>query len=200
MFYTTFEKRLQHKKVLSSEKFQELLSEFLEEESEVDDDELFEEISKIELQSAKDLDIGRMQHELKQDLKILQPLKTNLDNMQAWTDAKLNELKLLLAKEKVFERGGKKVVIFSQFVDTAKYIFEDLKSNLKDKKILLLTGKTNHATRKRILSEFAPKANNPEGKMLDEEADILITSDVLSEGQNLQDANYAINMTFPGTL
>ena len=45
--------------------------------------------------------------------------------------------------------------------------------------------------------EFAPGANNPEQKPIEHEADILITSDVLSEGQNLQDCNYAINYDLP---
>jgi len=45
--------------------------------------------------------------------------------------------------------------------------------------------------------EFAPGANNPEQKAIEQEVDILVTSDVLSEGQNLQDCNYAINYDLP---
>ena len=128
---------------------------------------------------------------------MLAPLKKNLQEIQPWTNAKLNELKTLFAKDKVFELGGKKVVVFTQFVDTAKYIFGDLKKNIENKKISLLTGNTKPETRKKILMEFAPGANNPEQKPIEHETDILITSDVLSEGQNLQDCNYAINYDLP---
>lgn len=106
-------------------------------------------------------------------------------------------LKTLFAKDKVFELGGKKVVVFTQFVDTAKYIFEDLRKNIENKKISLLTGKTKPEIRRKILMEFAPAANNLEQKPVEHETDILITSDVLSEGQNLQDCNYAINYDLP---
>jgi superfamily II DNA or RNA helicase len=200
LFYQTFENILLKEKIINSSIFHDLVSEYLQEEDELDDDEFFKQVEKLsitELQSTKEYDLKRMEKELKEDIKLLKPLKENLDKMQSWGDAKLNELKILFAKDKIFETGGKKVIIFTQFVDTANYLFEDLKNNVKDKKIVILTGKTGLEMRKRTLLEFAPKANNPEQKLIEREADILITSDVLSEGQNLQDANYAINYDLP---
>ena len=103
----------------------------------------------------------------------------------------------LFGQDKIFETGGKKAIIFTQFVDTAEYIFNYLQKNIVDKEIRILTGKTNEEIRRKCLMEFAPKSNNPEGKSIEKEVDILISSDVLSEGQNLQDANYAINYDLP---
>ncbi len=200
LFYETLERSLDHEKIIDSKIFQDYLSEYLQNDDEVDDDEfldLIKRLSETELQSTKEFDVKRMRTELREDIKLLTPLKRNLEGIQPWTDAKLNELKTMFAKDKVFETGGKKAVIFTQFVDTAKYIFDDLRNNIKDKKILLLTGKTKPETRKKTLMEFAPGANNPEQKSIERQADILVTSDVLSEGQNLQDCNYAINYDLP---
>lgn len=196
-FYKWFDESLEKGMILDNKKFHELLIEFEEQDEEIDDDWLDEQLNGIGLEPAKDLDLKRMQQELKADIKKLQPLEESLKKIQPWADTKLDELKKLFIKDKVFESGGKKVVIFTQFVDTAKYVHEDLKTNLKDKKIDILTGKTKPETRQRILREFAPKANNPENKPIERETDILICSDVLSEGQNLQDANYAINYDLP---
>jgi ERCC4-related helicase len=200
LFYDTFEKTLDHGKIINSSIFQEALSEYLIKDDEVDDDEFQDLVTKLsekELESTKEFDEKRMRKELRYDIGLLKPLKQSLDGIQPWTDSKLNELKTVLIKDKVFESGGKKVVIFSQFVDTAKYVYEDLKNNLKDKKISLLTGKTKPEARKKTLMEFSPGANNPEQKSIEQETDILVTSDVLSEGQNLQDCNYAINYDLP---
>jgi superfamily II DNA or RNA helicase len=196
-FYTTFSRSLERGKILDSKKFHQLMAEF-QDEDEIDDDRLADEITKIDLLAAKDLEIKRMQKELREDVKLLQPLKESLDKMQSWTDSKLTALKELFAKDKVFETGGKKVVIFTQFVDTAKYVYEDLQKNLgKEKKILILTGRTGKEVRKQILLEFAPQSNNPGGVIVERQADILVSSEVLSEGQNLQDCNYAVNYDLP---
>lgn len=202
LFYQTFQKSLEEDKLIDSRIFQEFLMEYLDEEDEFDEEEFFIKVQELyskskELESTKFYDVKRMKKELEEDIKSLKPLKQSLENIQPWADSKLEELKNVFARDKVFERDGKKVVIFTQYVDTAKYIHKDLVNNIKNKKIILLTGKTDQQTRKRYLMEFAPLSNNPSGKVIDREADILVTSDVLSEGQNLQDANYAINYDLP---
>lgn len=196
-FYTTFSKSLDQGKVLDNKKFHQLLMEF-EDLDEIDDDILAEAITRIELVPAKDLDVKRMQKELKEDLKLLLSLKESLGRMHVATDTKLRALTDVFVKDKIFETGGKKVVIFTQFVDTAKYVYEYLQNSWgKEKRIRILTGNTKPDTRKQILLEFAPKANNPDNVTVQKEADILVCSEVLSEGQNLQDCNYAINYDLP---
>ncbi|MEO9294654.1 MAG: C-terminal helicase domain-containing protein [Nitrososphaera sp.] len=195
-FYYWFDRALAEGKVLNNKKFHELLTDFEDQDEEVDEDWFAEQIVQIELELAKGLDVKKMQRELKEDIKRLKPLQESLEKIQPWADSKLQELKELFLKDRIFETGGKKVVIFTQFVDTAKYIYSDLTEKLKDKKIDILTGNTKTTARKRILSEFAPKANPPSTK-IEKETDISICSDVLSEGQNLQDANYAVNYDLP---
>jgi len=94
---------------------------------------------------------------------------------------------------------GRKILIFSYFKDTANYIFNELKSDqiwLDGMRIgdhlpviELLTGDTPSHQREERVRRFAPKANcqNKEDyqNCLDNPIDILICTDVLSEGQNL---------------
>ena len=108
---------------------------------------------------------------------------------------KLTALKELLAKDNVFETGSRKAVIFTQFVDTAKYVYRELKDELKDREVKILTGETDPDTRDRTLKEFAPRANL--ATFVVKEADLLVSTDILSEGQNLQDANYVVNYDLP---
>ena len=137
-----------------------------------------------------------MKRGLKEDLKQLQPLKDSLEKIQPWADSKLEALYQLFTREQVFDTG-KKVVIFTQYVDTANYVYDDLKRTHKDKEIRILTGKTSKESRRTILMEFAPRANKPEREEVEKESNILVCSDVLSEGQNLQDCNFAVNFDLP---
>lgn len=67
-----------------------------------------------------------MKRDVKEDCKLLEPLKLNLNRMKPYADSKLIALKAQLAKDQVFEKDGKKAIIFTQFVDTARYISENL--------------------------------------------------------------------------
>ena len=102
-----------------------------------------------------------------------------------------------LVQDKVLSTGRKKAVIFTQFVDTATYVYQNLKNDLKDKRVEILTGSTDEDSRKRILMEFAPVANN--SRSVKHEVDVLVCTDVLSEGQNLQDCTMPSTTIFRGT-
>jgi hypothetical protein len=194
-FYQFFGKGLDNGVVLDSKSFHRLLIDL--EDSEEDDDEKIarrlKEIGLIPLTS--EYEISKIRKDLKADLDLLQPLLKGLTNIHPYSDAKLVRLKQLFDEDRIFERDGKKVVIFTQFVDTARYLFDEIKKDVKDREARLLTGDTEGEARKRTLEAFAPKANNaPPGT---HEIDILVSTDVLSEGQNLQDANYCINYDLP---
>jgi len=106
----------------------------------------------------------------------------------------------------------KKIVIFTQYRDTAYYLYHnlldwiereiDLHTWLKDKhdriKIALVTGDTETPTKINYIKRFAPQANNgfEEVKKFGE-IEILISTDALSEGVNLQDADAVINYDLP---
>ncbi len=73
-----------------------------------------------------------------------------------------------------------------------------MEEKFPSKKILLITGEVEKKTRQNMIKQFAPKANTTEDEpMPEEQADILISTEVLSEGQNLQDCNYVINYDLP---
>ena len=196
-FYILFEKALDQNQILDSEAFHKVLKEMNEQEGEENDEKFFEAMQKVPMiPLTADLNKKAMKRDIQRDLKLLQPLKQSLNSMKPYADRKLSALKEQFVTDQVFEKDGKKVVIFTQFVDTARYVCNDLKANLKDKRIELLTGESKEDTRKRILKDFAPVANKAETPP-QREVDVLVSTDVLSEGQNLQDANYVINYDLP---
>jgi len=110
-------------------------------------------------------------------------------------DSKLDELKKLLTGE----LKGKKVVVFSYFKDTARYIYTELSKpdfakRLGHDRISIVDSEVKPSERKDRITRFAPKANEAlHIKDTDKEINLLISTDVLSEGQNLQDADTVIN-------
>src|SRR5699024_7255933 len=122
----------------------------------------------------------------KQNLSEIIKLIKSIDNEK---DIKLQTLKNHLR----LNNNTKKLLIFTQFKDTARYLFKYLRDN--DFGIVAeLDSQNNYNNKKEeLVAQFAPKANpsmfNPDNS----EIDILITTDILSEGQNLQDCNTIIN-------
>jgi superfamily II DNA or RNA helicase len=90
-----------------------------------------------------------------------------------------------------------KFVIFSEFKDTARYLEAELKNRLQEKRIVEVDSGRNVTNRIEIIRRFAPYYNcDTEDELqraLKDPIRILISTDVLSEGLNLQDANIIIN-------
>lgn len=194
-FYDYFSKALDQNKILDSKTFHKILIEMAQ-EGEENDEKLFEALEKVPLLAlTEEYKKQEMKKDIQEDLKLLQPLKQSLERIKPYADRKLIALKEHVVKDQVFETGGKKVVIFTQFVDTARYIYADLKATLTDKRVELLTGETKPETRERLIRDFAPIANK--APYVEREIDLLVSTDILSEGQNLQDANYVINYDLP---
>lgn len=118
-----------------------------------------------------------------------------LENSPSWTtdnDQKLLRLWTLLTKEYPEE----KVLIFSQFADTVNYLGEKLRE-LGLTNFACATGKSQNPT---ILAQrFSPKSNNKSFPP-EQELRILIATDVLSEGQNLQDCRIIVNYDLPWAI
>lgn len=123
-------------------------------------------------------------------------------------DFKLNELKRII-REKVshpINEGNRKVLVFTAFSDTAEYLYANLSESLKNElgvNVALVTGDSNGRTNipnfkpdiNHVLSAFSPRSKDrdvlyPNDK---EDIDILIATDCISEGQNLQDCDYCVN-------
>ncbi len=106
-------------------------------------------------------------------------------------DRKLNALYKLLTNK----HSDEKVLIFTQYADTAYYLSEHLK-NRKISHLQHVTGDSKNPTK--MAQKFSPTSNDlPATK---DDIRILITTDVLSEGQNLQDAHIILNYDLPWAI
>jgi SNF2 family DNA or RNA helicase len=133
---------------------------------------------------------------LNSDINVLSSLLTGLYGVTS----PLNDAKLIAFVEQLKSNPGlrdKKVVVFSEFKDTARYLEVELKKHFDPKEIVEVDSGRNVNGREWIIKRFAPYYNceNDEElqKALKEPIRLLISTDVLSEGLNLQDANQIVN-------
>lgn len=133
--------------------------------------------------------VGSVEKDMTQLAGFLQFIYSNITEK---TDDKLKALLQLLQSK---DLNGKKVIIFTEYRDTARYIYNNLISNNLKGNIEQLDS-TSNKDREEVIKRFAPYYNcdNEElPKYLKNQIQILISTDVLSEGLNLQDANLLIN-------
>lgn len=109
-------------------------------------------------------------------------------------DKQLNALHQLLTKT----HSDEKVIVFTQFADTAYYLTEELKKRGM-KKLELVTGDNENPTS--LAHRFSPISNNkPLINQTNQDLRVLIATDVLSEGQNLQDSHIVLNYDLPWAI
>lgn len=156
----------------------------------------------------QDLDLIRWKQDLEEDKLRLSKLSEETKTIDEDRDAKLIQLKELIHNKinQPLNEGNNKVIIFTAFADTATYLYNDISRWAKDQhqvNTALITGSgSNKTTMKGIrtdlnelLTNFSPrsKERNKIYPELTKEIDILIATDCISEGQNLQDCDYLIN-------
>lgn len=158
------------------------------------------------------LDVDRWLADLQEDKRQLALLSASAEAITPQRDAKLARLKALIqakAQHPTVNREGKanrKALVFTAFADTAAYLYDNLRQWARAElgvHIALVTGgamadKTTlgQADFNHILTNFAPLAKRRaqiNGMPQDAEIDLLIATDCISEGQNLQDCDYLIN-------
>lgn len=131
---------------------------------------------------------------LKQDCDTLIAMIKLCGAWQPKEDQKLNALVDLITKT----HKGEKVIVFTQFSDTASY----LESQLVAREITnvgCVTGSTANPTQ--IVEQFSPISNKVEHPLpIEKQYRVLIATDVLSEGQNLQDSHIVINYDLPWAI
>ena len=163
----------------------------IEEEEEVEEDDILPPMDKTLL--ASEFFIGDMVKSAKKDLNELADfLQFIHENLGDKTDDKLKSLIDLFEKDP--DLRTKKVIIFTQYRDTARYLFRQLKDRLEG--VVEELDSTSKKKREVILKRFAPYYNCTEDELpeyLSSQIRVLISTDVLSEGLNLQDANLLIN-------
>lgn len=133
-----------------------------------------------------------LKQQLKKDCEQLIAMIDLCDVWEPETDQKLNELEYLLNNQ----HKGDKVIVFTQYSDTANYIYSQLKKR-GVQHIDKATGGSKSPTA--IVERFSPLSNKAEVSAEDE-LRILIATDVLSEGQNLQDAHVIVNYDLPWAI
>ena len=115
----------------------------------------------------------------------------------AWnpdTDAKLDCIQRLLEQD----HKDDKVVVFTQFSDTACYVYRQLKKR-GISHIECATGACKNPTE--LAERFSPESNDKRASVTaEQELRVLIATDVLSEGQNLQDAHVVVNYDLPWAI
>ena len=137
----------------------------------------------------EDFDKDRLVRDVKHDLELLKEMLGHVKDITPEKDAKLQTLFKWLDKEALLQG---KLLIFTQFADTARYLFDNLNPGARDSEIeVIYSGDKSKA---KVVGRFAPKAN-PDYKFPKGEVEIrlLIATDVLSEGLNLQDGDKMIN-------
>jgi hypothetical protein len=131
---------------------------------------------------------------LQQDVDRLFTILTLSGQWQADTDTKLGELVKLITKK----HPRDKILIFSQFADTVEYLIGELRKH-GVKELAAVTGDNEDPSA--YARRFSPVSNRCRDKISPvEELRVLVATDVLSEGQNLQDAAVVVNYDLPWAI
>jgi hypothetical protein len=157
--------------------------------------------------SLADMDLPSWEHDLNTDLAHIEVLLASMHRITPADDAKLQHLKAHVL-EKIanpINPGNRKVLLFTAFADTADYLYRNLAPELLEQ-LSLHSGKVTGNDRPKstlpepydfqeILTLFSPRSKDKAIVMPGEaaEIDLLIGTDCISEGQNLQDCDYLIN-------
>lgn len=181
------------------------VDEFDDEDQNTDD--LFSFGRKVKINLA-DMDYVSWRESLVKDAEVLGLLTYMVGDITPEHDSKLQELYRVI-DDKIahpINDGNKKIIIFTAFADTAGYIYDNVSKYVKSKYGLdsaIVTGSVDgrttcpipHSDLNTVLTCFSPISKDRDlfDNMPKEDIDILIATDCISEGQNLQDCDYLIN-------
>ena len=157
--------------------------------------------------SLADMDLPRWEHVLRGDLAIIEALLAEMEKITPSDDAKLQHLKTTILSKLAspINAGNRKVLVFTAFADTADYLYFHLSPFFLQTQGIQ-TGKVTGATHPKstlqksydfqsLLTLFSPLSKEKAAILPRErgEIDLLIATDCISEGQNLQDCDYLVN-------
>lgn len=150
-------------------------------------DSLLDEVARSSTQYwIGDFEVERLKADLKKDLETFESMHRTLFTLKTRDDDKLAQLEKLVAEIE----PGKKVLIFTEYADTAKYLDTQLKTTRP--RAVVHGDIRKGRTIERIIKRFSPTYNLglPPGE---KDISLLISTDILAEGMNLQDARVVIN-------
>lgn len=172
------------------------------------DDEELTTIGKIQI-DLKDMDLRKFKNDVKYDYDALNEIYDIVSGITPEKDLKLQKIIEIVCDkiEHPINGNNRKILIFSAFADTVKYLYDNIMPIVKEKygmESAMITGSdignlttiSGSKDTDRILTMFAPIAKERDLIFRDEEKydiDLLIATDCLSEGQNLQDCDICIN-------
>ena len=193
-------------RLLDSKNFRRLVLAIEDEEEEGSVNAIIESLDEV---NPKDYYIDQLRSHIEADLNILNDILNKLDQIQGSVEENIDSDRKLAAFKHLLtaQLKGQKILVFSYFKDTANYLYNQLLNdedwlaqmavNGQSPVIELLTGETSAKQREEKVKRFAPKANHQSEEELEalqqNPIDIIICTDVLSEGQNLQDAGVLVN-------
>ncbi len=174
-----------------------------------DDDDAaeFEAGGKVRV-DLRDVDALRLRPDLEGDIRTLEELLRYARQVTPERDEKLAELRRFIDGKVAapFNPGNRKLLVFSAFADTARYLYGQLSGSLKAQygmESALVTGGTKGATATiklaratfgAVLARFSPKSKElRESERAKGEIDVVFATDCISEGQNLQDCDCLVN-------
>ena len=153
-----------------------------------------------------ELDVDRWREDLRKDRRVFDELRRRAARVTVERDAKLAELKRVLRRKVEAApadrdgRANRKALVFTTFADTARYLYDNLadwaRRDLGVHVALVTGGDGNRSSTGEtgfldVLARFAPRAQ--QAGSVGDEIDVLIATDCLSEGQNLQDCDLVVN-------
>jgi len=183
------------------------ISEINEFDGEDQNDDLFSFGKKVKIDLA-DMDYQSWRQSLAKDKEVLELLTMMVADITPEHDSKLQELFVDLANkvQNPINEGNKKVIIFTAFADTAQYLYDNVSVYMKKKfglNTAMITGSVEGKSTvaglrndlNTVLTCFSPISKDKHLLMPNDKTniDILIATDCISEGQNLQDCDYLVN-------
>jgi len=138
--------------------------------------------------------LPQLASDLQADVAELLGVLNRCGEWDASRDAKLAKLAELAQKK----HPGRKIIVFTQFADTVHYLAKELE-NRGVQRISAVTGDSEDPTK--LAWRFSPESNHKRNEISPaNELDVLIATDVLSEGQNLQDSAIIVNYDLPWAI
>lgn len=169
-----------------------------------DEEQIFGKKVKIHV---ADMDTRKWSEDLAEDLAVIDGLLLEISEIKGKNDAKLQKLKHIISEkiEHPFNPNNRKILVFTAFADTANYLYEELKDYMQSRFGLnsaIITGSRRSCTSKKIptdlnalLSCFSPMSKNKDliFQGIKDSIELIVATDCISEGQNLQDCDYMVN-------
>lgn len=162
----------------------------LYESDEFDDSGLMDALEEVSgTYKIADFDAERLRKDLEADRALLNKMLKLVAPIKAAKDAKLQAL--LNGLQKGIRQTTGKVLIFSQYADTAQYLFQNINPGGARNDVDTIFG--TDKSKARMAARFSPMSNPQFEIDKADEVSILVTTDVMSEGLNLQDGDVVVN-------